>query len=308
MSVHHALTLKEYTKNYFNTSKPRLINDYPGLTLNTLYQELESFGLNNQLALENLFEQIYLPSPGNPISQFFLKMEKGIPLAYITGHAYFYRSEFTIAPGVLIPRPETELLVEKAVEFLHQRKKSSPLCIADVGVGSGAIVLSVLRECSFAISALATDISDDALRIAKRNHYQLRFTFPANSEVRFLKTDRLHGVDQKFDLIMTNPPYIPWTGGDDGVHSQVMTHEPFDALFVKRSHYQAWFKEFFEQSIKLLHRHGMFLMEGHENELQELRLTALQTGFSHVEVMQDLTGRDRFLIAQIEGSDGQTCH
>jgi release factor glutamine methyltransferase len=309
MSAYEALTLREYTKEYFHSHQKRLHSQYPGLTLNTLYQELEGYGLHHQLALESLFEQIYLPSPQNPISQFFKKMEKGIPLAYITGHAYFFRSEFTVGPGVLIPRPETELLVERAVAFLKSRIGPAPLTIADVGVGSGAIVLSVLRECPFAIKAIATDISEDALRIARRNHYQLHFTFPLESEVQFVKTDRLENIQSQFDLIMTNPPYIPWSGTDvDGVHPQVLAHEPFDALFVEKDQYQLWFENFFKQSITHLKKDGLFLMEGHENELQSLKHVAEKAGFTQVEIHQDLTGRDRYLTATIKDEDGQTNH
>lgn len=305
MSGHEALTLREYTKQYFYSHQTRLLDQYPGLTLTTLYQKLESFGLYQQLALESLFEQIYLPSPMNPISQFFTKLEKGIPLSYITGNAFFFRSEFTVAPGVLIPRPETEILVEYAVNFLKKRKNHSRLSIVDVGVGSGAIVLSVLRECPFPIEAMATDISDLALRIAKRNHYQLRYTFHPESEVSFLKADRLSDINLTFDLIMSNPPYIPWEPQQDtGVHPQVLNHEPKEALFLARVEYQDWFFELFRQSAGHLKKGGVFIMEGHENELQALQVIAQKANLKNVKILHDLTGRDRFLTATIEDENG----
>lgn len=146
------------------------------------------------------------------------------PLAYIIGEKEFYGFPFHVTPGVLIPRPETELLVEYAIEFLKTRTRWS--VAADLGTGSGAIAISVLRhipDCIFH----AVDISRKALRIAVRNSIEAEVV----DRIRFHHGDMLLDplVDVKCDLIVSNPPYIP-TDVISMLEPEVGVHEPHSAL------------------------------------------------------------------------------
>lgn len=148
------------------------------------------------------------------------RLLNGEPLAYLTGKRSFYGLDFRVNPGVLVPRPETELLVEHALAWLtaHPGRRK----VADVGTGSGIIAISVARNCPDA-AVLATDISVDALETARCNALQLGIS----DRIQFQQADLLNGVTDKFDLILANLPYIPTTTLSD---LQVARHEPRLAL------------------------------------------------------------------------------
>lgn len=150
------------------------------------------------------------------------------PVAYITGSKDFYGAEFAVTPDVLIPRPETELLVEKALEFLKARQGS--LRVLDLGTGSGCVVVTLAREITAlgkAVSFVAVDKSDKALFIAQRNAKRQEvfghITFQVSDWFSSLKAQQ-----DQFDLIISNPPYI--AQGDSRVSPDV-SFEPAQALF-----------------------------------------------------------------------------
>jgi release factor glutamine methyltransferase len=140
------------------------------------------------------------------------------PIEYITNKVSFYSREFFITQGALIPRPETELLVDKALGILKNRKFK----VAEIGVGSGiiSIMLALLVK---DIEIVATDISQKALEVAKTNAK----AFEVLDKITFIKTSYLDGVDDNFDMIISNPPYI-----EDGFKlEKPLYHEPQTALF-----------------------------------------------------------------------------
>jgi release factor glutamine methyltransferase len=149
------------------------------------------------------------------------RREKREPFQYITGRQEFWGLEFEVAPGVLIPRPETELLVEAAVEHL---KGYDALTFAEAGIGSGCISVSILRTLPN-VSAIATDISQAAIDIAEKN--AARHGVADRLEIR--KTDLLEGLVGPFELIVSNPPYIP-DGDIDSLQPEVRDFEPRGAL------------------------------------------------------------------------------
>lgn len=147
----------------------------------------------------------------------------GEPLQYITGRQEFFNLTFEITPDVLIPRPETELLIEAALSLL--RRDHAPL-ICDVGTGSGCIVISLLHELPGA-TAIAIDVSPAALQIARRNAQR----HSVADRIEFVVSDCFDGLEQKreFDLIVSNPPYVR----EDvfaGLQREVRDHEPRIAL------------------------------------------------------------------------------
>ncbi len=145
------------------------------------------------------------------------------PVAYIVGTKGFFESDFAVTPDVLIPRPETELLVEKALEFLS--KRTAPARVLDLGTGSGAIVISVAKQCPDH-EYWAVDISYPALCVASANAHQL-----SPVSIGFIQGSWMDCLTERpvFDLILANPPYIPSKDVDE-LSPVVRLHEPRTAL------------------------------------------------------------------------------
>lgn len=295
------MSLGEYTENFYNESLESLSKSYPGLSIHRLKDELSLFALQKQVNVDELFSHQYVPSGTNPITFFFENLKRGYPLEYIRGRAYFYKSEFDVTPSVLIPRSETEILVERASLILKDwlKKTDESLRVLDIGTGSGAIIISLLQDISRPIAAFATDISKEVLKVAKRNFFNLRFTIPRESTLDLICTDRMGDIkNEKFHLIVSNPPYIKEVEDREFVHDQVDTYEPHLALYLDDEIYTDWFKKLFNQVFNSLYEEGIFLMEGHEDHLEELREICLSFGFREVEIIQDYTQRNRFLLAK----------
>ena len=145
------------------------------------------------------------------------------PMAYVVGRQEFWGLEFEVSPAVLIPRPETELIVETALAAFPDAKGA--LEIADVGVGSGCLAVALAKERP-AARVVATDVSSAALDVARRNAAR----HGVNGRVELVETDLLNGIDRTFDLIVSNPPYVPESDRAT-LQPEVRDHEPPTALF-----------------------------------------------------------------------------
>ena len=144
------------------------------------------------------------------------------PFAYIVGRQEFWGLEIEVSPSVLIPRPETELIVEAACEA--QPDPSMPTTVADVGTGTGCIAVAIAKERPLA-AILATDVSDAALDVARRNAERLGIA----DRITFRRADLLEGIDGIFDLVVSNPPYVR-SGDRPGIQPEVQ-FEPAEALY-----------------------------------------------------------------------------
>lgn len=145
------------------------------------------------------------------------------PFQYIAGETEFYGLDFTITPDVLIPRPETEMVVERAIEILSERSDAS---FVEVGIGSGCIAISVLHHGPHA-NAVGLDISPDALSVARRNAERHN----VDGRLTLLESDVFSALTgEQYDLIVSNPPYVP-TRDLDGLQAEVRGFEPHVALF-----------------------------------------------------------------------------
>lgn len=144
------------------------------------------------------------------------------PFQYITGRQEFYGLDFEVTPDVLIPRPETEILVETAIKEL--RKLDTPT-FCEIGVGSGCISVSILHNVPTA-TAVATDISKQAIAVTRRNAERHGVT----DRLTFIEGDLFASIDQKFDMMVSNPPYIPDADLTD-MQKEVRDFEPHNALF-----------------------------------------------------------------------------
>jgi release factor glutamine methyltransferase len=214
------------------------------------------------------------------------KFRSGIPFSYLWGESEFFQHKFYVNENVLIPRPETELLVDLIV-----RNKKSYARALDVGTGSGAIILS-LAASGTVKEALGSDLSSRALEVAAINRKRLRL-----HDLQFILSDRFENIQGKFSLIVSNPPYIKKNTHASGVQKTVDAFEPHEALYLPDSDYTQWFTHFFQGVKDHLEQDGEFWMEGHEDELKTQKELLENLGFRKVSVIKDYANLDRFLFA-----------
>ena len=288
-------SLDSYLKGFYQAEKKSLLSNYPGLTLHRLKQDIKLQAFLNGVDFEELFDFPYLPHRSHPITIFFEKLKLGTPLEYITGYAYFYRSLFKVTSDVLIPRSETEILVELASQEIQKNYRNKKCRVADIGTGSGVIALSLLMEQVAQLDVVLSDISEEALKLARENYFNLKFAISDIHKTSFVLSDRMKNIEGTFDLILSNPPYIKKKADAPGVHSQVLDFEPHLALFLEDDSYDAWFDEFFTSIYEKLSPTGLSLIESHEHHLESQRQQALKIGFKEAVVIKDYTNRNRFL-------------
>lgn len=289
-----------FLKSFFENEEKKLLENYPGLRLEILKKIFFEFaGFGYQSEAEFYLSPAWWPK-GHKNSQFFEQIKTGFPLQYILKEAFFYRYSFSSVPGVFIPRPETELLVEKGIEELKKitnERKIKPR-VLDLGTGTGAIIISVGEV---PIEGTAYDLNPLAIKIAKRNFFNLKFNFPPSTSIHFFNKDFFESDQEKYHLIISNPPYIKREKDKDTVHQQVKKFEPDLALFLEDESYDDWFDRFLNIVYLKLESDGLFLMEGHEDHLKKIQKQAHLVGFKDIIVEKDLTGRDRFLRARKNG-------
>ena len=215
----------------------------------------------------------------------------GMPIAYITRRREFFGVDFTVTPAVLIPRPETELLVELALE---QILESAQARILDLGTGSGAIAISIakLRPNS---SIVAVDLSSSALAVARDNAARI-LGRPCPARIRFLQSDWFEALaGQRFDLVVCNPPYV--ADADPHLVQGDLRFEPSGALLGGRDGFEAIRKVVSHTPPHLLPG-GWIMMEHGYDQAEQCRALASQAGFSSVATYPDLAGIPRVLTAQ----------
>lgn len=207
----------------------------------------------------------------------------GTPVAYLTGHRGFRDFDLEVSPATLIPRPETELLVELALARLPIGRE---LRVADLGTGSGAIALSLARARPRA-SVLATDASQAALAVARANAARLRI-----DNVAFARGHWWQAVDDaaRFDLVASNPPYI--AEGDPHLCEGDLRHEPHDALVSGPDGLDA-IREIAGGAARRLAPGGWLLVEHGWEQGAAVRGLFADAGLADVSTTQDLEGRDR---------------
>lgn len=213
---------------------------------------------------------------------------RGVPFAYLLENSEFYNHNYYVNKNVLIPRPETEYLVDMIVKEF----KGKSTRVLDVGTGSGVIILSLLSH-GVGKTGVGVDISDEALEVAKINCKRLNL----ESKVNLIKSDRLSKVEGMFDIIVSNPPYIKASSHKDLVHQSVDTFEPHQALYLPDDYYVMWFEDFFAEIRG--HLKGTFFMEGHELEVEDQAKMLGRLGFQNIKVLNDMTGTKRYIRASI---------
>lgn len=221
----------------------------------------------------------------------FGRMASGEPIQYIIGKAYFYDREFIVTPDVLIPRPETELLVREALNWARRSGRKS-MRIADLCTGSGCIAWSMALELPGS-EVTAVDISDGALAVAAGQR------FVCDAPPKFIKADVLAAPVEglgTFDMILSNPPYV-MDSEKALMRKNVLDHEPWLALFVSDDDPLIFYRAVAAWAKGLLNPGGLCLVEINEALGAETAQVFVEAGFHDVEVIQDLNSRDRFVRA-----------
>ena len=221
----------------------------------------------------------------------FDRMASGEPIQYIIGKAYFYDREFKVTPDVLIPRPETELLVREAVNWARRSGRKS-LRVLDLCTGSGCIAWSMALELPGS-EVTAVDISDGALAVASGQKFE------CDVPPKFIKADVLAGPVEglgAFDMILSNPPYV-MDSEKALMRRNVLDHEPWLALFVSDEDPLVFYRAVAAWAQQLLKSDGLCLVEINESLGRQTAKVFEDTGFRDVEVLQDLNSRDRFIRA-----------
>jgi release factor glutamine methyltransferase len=218
------------------------------------------------------------------LEKIMLRLEKGEPVQYVLGVADFYGREFHVAPGVLIPRPETAELCEWIV--------GSQGVILDIGTGSGCIAITLALEMPGA-KVTAWDISDDALRIAEENAKKL------GAKVLFEKRDALDIslTSKQWDVIVSNPPYIK-PDERDGMEKNVLDYEPEIALFAPETEPIIFYQRIGDYAWKSLNQGGALYFELNPLTAEAVGDYLQKLGFQEIEFRQDQFGKQRFLKAK----------
>jgi len=217
------------------------------------------------------------------------------PVAYLVGEREFYSLTFTVDERVLVPRPETEQLVEVTVAALKQLDAEVPTFV-DVGTGSGCVAIATLWECP-AARGHAVDVSDAALEIARRNaerHEVLeRLTLHCGDLLAPLRDDPDFGA---FDAVVSNPPYI--VRGDPTVERGVRDHEPDVALYVPGEDPVETAVHIAAQALEALAPGGFLALEVGAGAAPALREALTGLGFASIETLNDLAGIERVVTAR----------
>ena len=220
------------------------------------------------------------------VSEIIARLRRHEPLQYIVGHALFHGHRFKVTPAVLIPRPETEQLVD----LIIAENQGSDLRVLDMGTGSGCIAISLARALKFArVDAL--DVSRDALAVARENADALKV------KVRFFESDMLlPQPTATYDIIVSNPPYITWSERES-MDANVKDYEPGQALFVPDNDPLLFYKSIAPYAQHSLEKGGHLYLEINQRFGDEVKRLLENCGFDEVCIIKDSYGKVRFAVA-----------
>lgn len=279
------MTIKEILTTYIEELSQ--ISDTPKLDIEILLSkalgDVDRLYIHLNLNKELTDEQL----------EYFNKMIKdrlnGRPIAYIVKNREFMGLDFYVEEGVLIPRPDTEPLVEEVIELVKGRES---LTIVDIGTGSGAITVSLakyIKNCE----VYSLDISDKALDIGLKN----AISNGVENQIKFIKSDVFSGIKDKglsLDIIVSNPPYIR-KSDIDTLHTQVKDYEPYIALEGGEDGLD-FYRAITEQSVKYLKDDGILAFEVGHDQAQDVSDILSNNGYSKIYTKKDLQGIDRVVI------------
>jgi release factor glutamine methyltransferase len=245
----------------------------------------------------SLLTRLQEPAPEGFVARFealVARRARREPLAYVVGHREFWGLEFEVTHDVLIPRPETEVLVEEALAFTRFRP---PRLVIDVGTGSGCVAVALARDLT-TTRFIATDISDRALAVARRN----AFAHSVAERIEFRHSDLLTGIVARADLIVSNPPYV--ADRDRGsLPPEVIRFEPHGALFGGYDGL-AVHRRLMEDAPRALANDGRLIVELGYDQQPAVAELAVEYGWVVEHVKADLQGIPRTAVLKRAGGHG----
>ncbi len=276
-----------------NDYKKRFLNQLPAFydeteRLNLFYMAME-FVLNYNKAdvVLNGNESILVENQ-QKIDEVFNRLQNNEPIQYITQQANFFGYDFKVSPATLIPRPETEELVDWVLTEMKKQPQKN-WRVLDIGTGTGCIPITIKKEFPFA-KVFAIDISVDALKIAQENAINLK------ADVTFIQQDILQTENlNAYDIIISNPPYVRNLEKAE-INENVLQHEPHLALFVDDNDPLIFYRKITQLAYKSLHENGMLFFEINQylgNEMQEM----VSAYFKTIELKKDFIQNDRMMKA-----------
>ena len=264
--------------------------------LQNIYVEGEAIAVTN-IAFENILnitkqniitnaDEILDEKIEVKLNDTLVKLLHHEPIQYVVGNAWFYNLNFIVNNAVLIPRPETEELVYEAMNFL---KNNDGKNVLDIGTGSGCIPISIKKNIP-SVNVHALDVSAAAISVAKEN------SIKNNVEINFMELDFLSEQNfiqlEKYDLIISNPPYIPNT---ETLDKNVVNYEPHLALFVPENDALIFYKKIVVFAENHLEYDGKIMLEVHENLAKETAALFSNNNYE-VKIKEDMQGKERMLI------------
>lgn len=234
------------------------------------------------------------PSDKQKLDALKARLQKGEPVQYVTGKAPFCGHIFHVEPGVLIPRPETEELVDIVISMVNGQSPlltpNSPLNILDIGTGSGCIAISLALQENTNVTAW--DISEKALAIARKNaeHLKASVSFECQDIFKVSKVSV-----PVWDIIISNPPYICHKEAAD-MEANVLDHEPHEALFVPDDKPLLFYEAIAKYALQGLKPDGLLAFEINPLYANQLSETLSRQGFHNVSILNDSFGKQRFIL------------
>jgi len=276
---------------------------YPNEEIHSFFHQLVNYQLNFSRADIVLKSEVEMNEDDLDFFQKTLKeLQKEIPIQYILGETEFYGLNFKVSKDVLIPRPETEELVQWMVdEIKSQQLQDQNINILDIGTGSGCIAIALATKLSNA-SIYALDVSEKALEIAKQNALLNKV------KIHFIKQDILNTnvisvFDSKkekslyFDIVVSNPPYVREKEKLE-IKKNVLDHEPHLALFVNDENPLLFYDKITDIACRQLKKNGHLFLEINQYLSYESVLLLENKGFQNIKLKKDLFGNDRMIKAK----------
>ena len=242
-----------------------------------------------QLFSNSLSEQMSKENEEKYFSLIEKHIKEDVPLSHLVGFEYFYDRKFKVTKDVLSPRMETEELIYKVIEYVKANNKNN-LKILDLCTGSGIIAITLKKELDqISIDVVASDISEEAIEVAKENaQYH-------DTDVRFIQSDIFNTIDDKFDIIVSNPPYID-RKDEVTMKENVLNYDPHLALFAEEEG-MYFYRKIIEQAKDYLKENGVMFFEiGYDQKDKIIKLSK-KNGYL-AQVYKDINNRDRmaFLV------------
>ena len=219
------------------------------------------------------------------INEDYDKLKNNYPIQYLIGYVNFYGYKINVNENVLIPRYETEYLVEKTIKYIKEIFKNNKINILDLGCGSGCISVALSKETNSTVTAI--DISEEALNVAKSNAKE------NDVNINFIKNDMLDNINEKFDVIISNPPYI---SENEEIMDMVKLYEPNIALYAPNNGLYFYEKILSNISKNLKEKYLIAFEIGITQSQEIINIIMKYLPKSKYFVEKDLTNRDRFIF------------